>query len=199
MTWCSSASAMRASRSASPAPRPSDFGLDDDGADFGEVRAVEMERAAAEELVFAVGVVARYGDGEVADVFADLGVGAAEERAVAGEGVDEVEDVAGVLEAGLVDADVGVASHVRRPPAVARVSRMSEIVRDAVLRVRRGLRRRGCVAVPPMTSWQSSVAARVMASKKSSAKCGAELSGGRRAEAALSSRLCRGRGGRRCR
>jgi hypothetical protein len=44
-------------------------------------------------------------DGEVADVLADLGVGAAQERAVGGERVDEVEDVARVLEAGLVDED----------------------------------------------------------------------------------------------
>ena len=61
-----------------------------------------MQRAAAEELWLGVG---RFGDGEVADVLADLGVGAAEERAVGGERVDQVEDVARVLEAGLVDED----------------------------------------------------------------------------------------------
>ena len=82
---------------------------DDDGADLGKVRAVEVERAAAEEFFlgfagFGVGDGA-IGDGEVADVLADLGVGAAQERAVVGEGVDEVEDVAGVLQARLVDAN----------------------------------------------------------------------------------------------
>jgi len=77
------------------------FGLDDDGADFGEVWAVEMERAAAEELVAIVGWLGvdaegmvfvdggrgdeALGDGEVADVFAELGVVATEEGAVAGE------------------------------------------------------------------------------------------------------------------
>jgi hypothetical protein len=34
-------------------------GLDDDGADLGEVRAVEMQRAAAEELGLGVGCFAR--------------------------------------------------------------------------------------------------------------------------------------------
>jgi hypothetical protein len=89
------------------------FGLDDDGADLGEVRAVEVERAAAEELVAVVGgridaegMVSTRSAGEVADVLADLGVVAAEEGAVAGERVDEVEDVARVLQASLVDEDV---------------------------------------------------------------------------------------------
>ena len=81
------------------------FGLDDDGADFGEVWAVEVEGAAAEEVGGAVGLD-DVGDGEVADVLADLGVGAAEEGAVGGERVDEVEDLEGVLDAGFVDADV---------------------------------------------------------------------------------------------
>ena len=73
------------------------FGLDDDGADLGEVRAVEVEGSAAEEDAAGLGVGDVLGDGEVADVFADLGVAAAEEGAVAGEGVDEVEDVDGRL------------------------------------------------------------------------------------------------------
>ena len=81
------------------------LGLDDDGADFGEMRAVEMQRSAAkEDACFG------FGDVEVADVLADLGVAAAEEGAVAGERVDELEDVDGVLEAGLADersADAG--------------------------------------------------------------------------------------------
>ena len=104
MTSCCSASSARAVDEHAAGAEAFGFGLDDDGADFGEVRAVEMERAAAEELG---GVVANgtFGDGEVADVFAELGVGAAEERAVAGERVDEVEDVACVLHAGFADDD----------------------------------------------------------------------------------------------
>ena len=79
-------------------------GMEDDGADLGEVRAVEVKGAAAEKFWVGSGVagIGEFGDGEVADVLADLGVAAAEEGAVAGEGVDEVEDVAGVLEVGLV-------------------------------------------------------------------------------------------------
>ncbi len=80
------------------------LGLDDDGADLGEVRAVEMQRAAADELVFAFGV-GYAGHGEVADVLADLGVAAAEEGAIAGKGVDEVEDGARVLQVCFVDGD----------------------------------------------------------------------------------------------
>ena len=67
--------------------------------------AVEVEGSAAEEdSGFG------FSDVEVADVLADLGVVAAEEGAVAGEGVDEVEDVLRVLEAGVADggsADAG--------------------------------------------------------------------------------------------
>jgi hypothetical protein len=76
------------------------FGLDDDGADLGKMGAVEVESAAAEEDAAGVSVYGRFGYGEVADVFADLGVVAAEEGAVAGEGVDEVEDVDGIGEFG---------------------------------------------------------------------------------------------------
>jgi len=72
------------------------FRLDDDGADFAEVRTVEVERAAAEEDA-AVGL----GHGEIADVFADFGEGALEQRAVAGERIHQVVDVRGVLEQGL--------------------------------------------------------------------------------------------------
>jgi hypothetical protein len=78
------------------------FGLHDDGADFGEVRPVEVEGSATEEdaACACVTVDGRFGYGEVADVFADLGVVAAEEGAVAGEGVDEVKDGDGVGELG---------------------------------------------------------------------------------------------------
>ena len=69
------------------------FGFDDDGADFGEVGAVEVKSSAAEEdSGFG------FGYGEVADVLADLGVATAEQGAVAGQGIDEVEDVDGVRE-----------------------------------------------------------------------------------------------------
>jgi hypothetical protein len=71
------------------------FGFDDDGANLGEVGAVEMEGSAAEEDPrFGLGY------GEVADILADLGVAAAEESAIAREGVDEIEDVDGVGELG---------------------------------------------------------------------------------------------------
>jgi hypothetical protein len=74
------------------------FGFDDDGADLGEVRAVEVEGSAAEE-----DAGFGFGYGEVANVLADFGVAAAEESAVAGEGVDEVKDVDGVGKFGFAD------------------------------------------------------------------------------------------------
>jgi hypothetical protein len=77
------------------------FGFDDDGADLGEVRAVEVEGSATEEDTARFSNDGGFGYGEVADVLADLGVAAAEEGAVAGEGVDEVKDVDGVREFGL--------------------------------------------------------------------------------------------------
>jgi len=83
--------------------------LSDDGADLSEVWAVEMERSASDELGIGEAIVGEaFGDGEVADVFAELGVGAAEEGAVAGERVDEVEDVASVLHASFADVDSGI-------------------------------------------------------------------------------------------
>jgi hypothetical protein len=72
------------------------FRFDDDGADFGEVRAVEVECSAAEEDAACFSRDGGLGYGEVADVFADLGVAATEKGPVAGEGVNEVEDVDGV-------------------------------------------------------------------------------------------------------
>ena len=69
------------------------MGVEDDAADLGEVGAVEVEGAAAQEFGVGGGVLGEligrwgeFGDGEVADVFADFGVAAAEEGAVAGEG-----------------------------------------------------------------------------------------------------------------
>jgi hypothetical protein len=61
------------------------FRLDDDGAHFGEVGAVEVESSAAEKDAACFSRDGGLGYGEVADVFADLGVAAAEESAVAGE------------------------------------------------------------------------------------------------------------------
>ena len=85
-------------------------GVDDDGTDFGEVRAVEMEGAAAEELSVALGY------GEVANVFTDFGEAAAEKRAVSGKGIDEVVDVAGVLEAGFAGLHGEEVVRHRGPP-----------------------------------------------------------------------------------
>ncbi len=68
--------------------------------DLGEMGAVEVERSAAKEDTAGISRDGGFGYGEVADVLADLGVVAAEEGAVAGEGVDEVEDGDGVGELG---------------------------------------------------------------------------------------------------
>jgi hypothetical protein len=70
-----------------------DVGEDDDGADLGEVRAVDVKGGTAEE-----GVVVGLDDGEGGDVTADLVVGAVQEGAVVGEAVDEVVDGGGVAE-----------------------------------------------------------------------------------------------------
>ena len=70
-----------------------DIGTDDDGADLGEVWAVDVEGCAAEELV-GVG----FDDGEGADVGADFGVGAGEKSAIVGEAVDQLMDGVGVLQ-----------------------------------------------------------------------------------------------------
>src|SRR5258708_1854429 len=68
-------------------------GMDDDGADLGEVLAVDVESGTADELAGA-----GFDDGEGVDVGADFDVGASEEGAVAGEAVDELMDGAGVLQ-----------------------------------------------------------------------------------------------------
>ena len=70
--------------------------LDHDGAHFAQVRPVKVQRAAAEEDT-AIGE----GDGEVADVFANLREGALEQRAVARKRIDQVTDVGGVCESAL--------------------------------------------------------------------------------------------------
>jgi hypothetical protein len=68
-------------------------GPDDDGADLGEVRAVDVEGGAADELAGA-----GFDDGEGVDVFADFRVGAVEEGAVAGEAFNQVMDGLGVVQ-----------------------------------------------------------------------------------------------------
>ena len=68
-------------------------GMDNDGADLGEVLAVDVKSGTADELAGA-----GFDDGEGVDVGGDFEVGAAEEGAVAGEAVDQVIDGAGVLQ-----------------------------------------------------------------------------------------------------
>jgi hypothetical protein len=62
---------------------PLRLGIDDDGANLGEVLAIDVERGTSEEIGGAV-----FDDGEGADVRADLNVGAGEEGAVVGATVD---------------------------------------------------------------------------------------------------------------
>jgi hypothetical protein len=69
------------------------FRFDDDGAHFGEVGTVEVESSTAEEDAARFSRDGGLGYGEVADVFADLGVAAAKERPVAGERVHQIKDV----------------------------------------------------------------------------------------------------------
>jgi hypothetical protein len=69
------------------------LGMNGDGADLGEVLAVDVEGCAAEELM-GVG----FDDGEGADVGADLRVGATEEGAVVAEAFDELVDGVGVAQ-----------------------------------------------------------------------------------------------------
>jgi len=60
-----------------------DFGIDDDGADFGKVLAVDMECSAADKLARA-----GFNDGKGVDVFADFRVRAEEKCVVVGEAFD---------------------------------------------------------------------------------------------------------------
>ena len=75
------------------------------------MRAVEVERAAAEKDA-AIGL----GDGEVANVFADLGEWALEQRAIGGERIHQIVDVGGVLKQGLTHQH-------GRPPAALQCTR----------------------------------------------------------------------------
>src|SRR5205807_3491638 len=71
------------------------FGFYDDGADLGEVRSIEVQRTASkEDSGF------RFRDGKVAHVLADLRVAAAQQRAISGERIDQLEDVYRILEPG---------------------------------------------------------------------------------------------------
>lgn len=67
--------------------------MNDDGTDLGEMRAVDVKRSTADELV-GVG----FSDGEGVDVRTDFRVAPGEQGAVVGEGVDELVDGAGVLQ-----------------------------------------------------------------------------------------------------
>jgi hypothetical protein len=69
------------------------FGTDDDGADLGEVLAVDVEGCATKELVGA-----GFNDSKGTDVGADFGVGAAEKSAVVAEALDQLVDGVGVLQ-----------------------------------------------------------------------------------------------------
>jgi hypothetical protein len=62
---------------------PLRLGIDDDGANLGEVLAIDVERGTTEEIGGAV-----FDDGEGADVLADLRVGATEQGAVVATTVD---------------------------------------------------------------------------------------------------------------
>ena len=70
-----------------------DIGTDDDGADLGEVRAIDVEGCTTEELR-GVG----FNDGEGANVGADFGVGAGKEGAAVREAVDQLMDGVRVLQ-----------------------------------------------------------------------------------------------------
>jgi hypothetical protein len=76
--------------------------IDGDGTDFGEVRTVEMERAAADDFrvaVFTSAVFAvTFKNDEVTDVFADFGKAAREKSSISGVIGDETVDVLGVGE-----------------------------------------------------------------------------------------------------
>ena len=84
-----------------------DVRTDDDGADFGEVRAVDVEGRTAEKLM-SVG----FDDGEGADVGADFGVGAGEECSVVGEAVDQLVNLAGVLQLSLTGSKEDISGFV---------------------------------------------------------------------------------------
>ena len=58
-------------------------GMDDDGADLGEVRAIDVKSGTADELAGA-----GFDDGKGVDVCTDLRVTPREKRAVVGEAVD---------------------------------------------------------------------------------------------------------------
>ena len=129
--------------------------------------AVEVEGSAAEE-----DAGFRLGDLEVTDVFADFGVVAAEEGAVVGEGVDEVEDVDGVLELGFADGGsaypgagglgAGRVADWQQRGGGGHLPRLILACARRALAALRASATRGR-EVPPRTSWQSRVASRVMA------------------------------------
>ena len=64
-----------------------------DGAHFGEVGAVDMERSTTDESVGG-----SFNDGESVDVFTDLRVGAREKGSVVSEAFDQLIDAESVLQ-----------------------------------------------------------------------------------------------------
>ena len=75
------------------------FGTDDDGANLGQVRTIDVKRRAADELMRR-----GFDDGEGVDVRADLRVTPGEQRAIVSEAVNELMDGAGVLQLRLARA-----------------------------------------------------------------------------------------------
>ena len=72
---------------------PLDLGIDDYGADFGEVLAVDVKCRTAKELASA-----GFDDEEGLDVFADFRVGAVEEGVVVSAAFDQAMNGVGVVE-----------------------------------------------------------------------------------------------------
>ncbi len=68
------------------------LGTNGDGTDLGEVRAIDVESGAAEELAGA-----GFNDGEGVDVLADLRVTPGKQGSVVGEAMDQLVDGAGVV------------------------------------------------------------------------------------------------------
>ena len=78
------------------------FGCDGDRTDFGEVQAVEMERAAGDDAaVF-------FGDDKIADIFGDFGASARQERAGISVRLDDGADGFDVRQDGVAGKDHGI-------------------------------------------------------------------------------------------
>ena len=148
-TPCSSASSISALEDASAGALALGLRLHDDGAHLTEMRAVEVQRAAAQKDA-AIGL----GHGEVADVFADLREGALEQRAVAGERVHQIVDVGGILEQGLTHQHgrpphAGFCRAPRRAPKrrQAPATRCARRSADDIVAIERRVERDSCEKV----------------------------------------------------